>query len=82
MKRDSGSSLESQFHRVDFEVPLENVLPKTPWCAKASHWCSPDTYKVRYTFYFKGADVEKWKVEYEVNGPRKDYSMETWYTRN
>jgi hypothetical protein len=57
-KRDSGSSssLESLFHRLDFEVPLddENAQqhPKTPWCAKASHWCSPDTYEVRYTFFF------------------------------
>ena len=82
VKRDSGSSLESLFHRLDFEVPLdENPPRKTPWCANASHWCSPDTYEVRYTFSFKGADVEKWKIEYEVKGPRKDYSMETWYTR-
>ena len=81
-KRDSESSLESLFHRLGFEVPLdENAPPKTPWCAKASHWCSPDTYEVRYMFSFKGADVEKWKIEYEVRGPRKDYSMETWYTR-
>lgn len=60
---------------------MENAPPKTPWRAKASHWCSPDTYEVRYTFSFKGADVEKWKIEYEVKGPKKDYSMETWYTR-
>ena len=92
VKRDSGSSIESLFHRLDFEeeVPLDehantnaNAAPptKTPWCAKASHWCSPDRYEVRYMFFFKGADVEKWKIEYEVKGPKKDYSIETWYTR-
>ncbi|KIM36301.1 hypothetical protein M413DRAFT_449186 [Hebeloma cylindrosporum] len=80
-KRDSGSTLESLFHRLDFEVPSGNAPPKTPWGATGSHWCSPDTYEVRYTFSFKGADVEEWKIEYEVKGPNKDYSMETWYTR-
>ena len=80
-KRDSGSPLDSLFHRVDFEGPSENAPPKMPWGAKASHWCSPDTYEVRYEFYFKGADVERWKIVYEVKGPKKDYTMETWYTR-
>jgi len=80
-KRDYSSSLDSLFHRVDFEAPSETALPKTPWRAKGSHWCSPDTYEVKYMFYFKGVDVEKWKIEYEVKGPKKDYSMETWYTR-
>ena len=92
-KRDTGSTLESLFHRVDFEeVPLDDennnsaAAPspspqKTPWYAKASHWCSPDMYEVKYEFFFKGADVEKWKIEYEVKGPKKDYSLETWYTR-
>ena len=86
VRRDSGSSIESLFHRVDFEeVPLDEhgnaPTPKTPWRAKASHWCSPDMYQVQYTFSFKGADIEKWKIEYEVKGPKKDYSIETWYTR-
>jgi len=49
-KRDSGSSLDSLFHRVDFEGPSENAPLKSPWGAKASHWCSPDTYEVRYMF--------------------------------
>jgi hypothetical protein len=52
-----------------------------PWGAKGSHWCSPDTYEVRYEFYFKGADIERWKIEYKVKGPKKDYTMETWYMR-
>ena len=80
-KRDSGSSIDTLFHQIDFEVPSESAPPKTPWGAKGSHWCSPDTYEVGYAFYFKGADVERWKIVYEVKGPKKDYTMETWYTR-
>jgi cation diffusion facilitator CzcD-associated flavoprotein CzcO len=88
-RRDAGSSLDSLFHRVDFDVraPLnsENAPPppdlKTPWEAKGSHCCGPDTYEVKYMFYFKGADIERWKIKYEVKGPKKDYSMETWYMR-
>ena len=75
MKRDSESSLESLFHRLDFEVPLvDENAPPPPWYAKASHG-SPEMYEVRYMFFFKGVDVEKWKIEYEVKGPRKDCSI-------
>ena len=88
-RQDSGSSLDSLFHQVEFDIraplDLENAPPppdlKTPWKARGSHCCSLDTYEVRYMFYFKGADVERWRIEYEVKGPKKDYSMETWYTR-
>ena len=80
-KQDSESSLDSLFHRVDFEGPSENAPSKMPWGAKGSHWCSPNTYEVKYMFYFKGPDIEKWKIEYEVKGLKKDYTMETWYMR-
>jgi hypothetical protein len=76
-KRDEKFSLDYFFHRLEF-VFYEG---QREWRAKASHFCSPDNYKVGYTFFFKGADLERWKIEYEVKGPRKDYNMETWYTR-
>jgi hypothetical protein len=80
-------SLGHLFHEVDLELPLEEASSqiscseKLPWRAKAIHHCSPDTYDVTYTFFFKGVDLSKWRVGYEVKGPKKDYSIETWYTR-
>ena len=76
-KRDEKFTLDYFFHSLKF-VPHEG---QTEWRAEASHFCSPDNYEVGYTFYFKGADLERWKIEYDVKGPRKDYNMETWYTR-
>jgi hypothetical protein len=77
--RDEAASVGSFFHRVDIKTP--DTLGLLPWKAEASHFCSPDTYEVAYTFVFNGPDLEKWKIEYEVRGPKKDYSMETWYSR-
>ena len=77
-KRDDYATLDYIFHQVNLESPSD---PSKPWRAKSSHFCSPDNYKVGYKFFFKGADLDKWMIEYEVKGPRKDYTMQTWYTR-
>jgi cation diffusion facilitator CzcD-associated flavoprotein CzcO len=85
-KRDEAFTLDYLFHQVNLNIPeypytdLE-TLRNSPWTAKSSHFCSPDNYEVGYTFFFKGADLDKWKIEYEVKGPKKDYSMATWYQR-
>jgi len=44
---------------------------------QASHFCDPDTYDVRYVFDLP----DKWRAEWRVEGPRKDYRMVTNYTR-
>ena len=77
-------SLGRLFHRLKFEhpPPSQTDTEVSPWIAKASHFCSPDTYEVAYTFFFDGADLAKWQIEYEVRGPKKDYSMKTWYSRD
>ena len=76
-KRDEEATLDYLFHQVNLEPHSDS----SPWKAKSSHFCDPDNYEVDYTFFFKGANLEKWKIEYEVKGPRKDYHMQTWYTR-
>jgi hypothetical protein len=76
-KRDDEGTLDRLFHPVNL-VPHSD---SSPWKAKSSHLCPPDNYEVDYTFFFKGSDLEKWVIEYEVKGPKKDYHMQTWYTR-
>ena len=44
---------------------------------RASHFCDPDTYEVRYDF----AAWPAFTVNYEVSGPRKDYVMVSRYTK-
>ncbi|NDR59466.1 trigger factor [Pseudoruegeria sp. M32A2M] len=44
----------------------------------AAHWCDPDQYDVRYDF----ARWPRWKSVWQVLGPRKDYTMTTWYRRS
>lgn len=43
--------------------------------AHANHWCDPDTYNVRYDF--SGWPV--WQAQWQVTGPRKNYSMYSVY---
>ncbi|MFU8883499.1 MAG: DUF6314 family protein [Rhodobacterales bacterium] len=44
--------------------------------AHADHWCDPDTYKVRYDF----SGWPRWQAQWQVNGPRKAYSMQSVYS--
>ena len=45
--------------------------------ARASHDCPPDLYDVAYTF----DTPEQWRQVWRVHGPRKDYTLESIYTR-
>lgn len=41
----------------------------------ASHWCDPDSYRVAYDFSAWPA----WSSRWSVNGPRKNYTMQSRY---
>ena len=43
----------------------------------AEHACPPDTYRVRYDF----ARWPRWRAEWRVTGPRKDYGMVSRFRR-
>ncbi len=45
---------------------------------KAAHWCDPDQYDVTYAF---GA-WPVWDATWTVKGPRKDYTMNSRYSRS
>ncbi|MGI3184866.1 DUF6314 family protein [Nioella aestuarii] len=44
---------------------------------EASHDCPPDLYHVSYDFNH----WPQWRARWQVSGPRKDYMMESCYTR-
>ena len=47
-----------------------------PARGEAEHLCEPDIYRVTYLF-----QPDQWDSRWEVHGPKKDYVMETRYTR-
>ncbi len=45
---------------------------------RAEHWCDADSYAVRYDF----TAWPDWSSEWQVTGPRKDYTMFSAYRRD
>src|SRR6202021_1169749 len=81
-KRDEAFTLDYLFHELKFDGRTKEEREiKSPWRVKAIHPCGQDKYKVFYTFWFQGHRLQQWKIDYEVLGPKKDYTMETIYTR-
>ncbi|KAG9236269.1 flavin-containing monooxygenase-like protein [Amylocarpus encephaloides] len=71
------------FHSLQF-VPSDRKAAKTgkePWKANSSHLCIEDLYDVEYEFYFQGAGLREWSMEYTVRGPAKDYTIRSLYRR-
>jgi hypothetical protein len=66
------------FHEVQLEQQNDRGQP---WKAKAGHLCIDDYYNVIYEFAFKAINLKEWKIEYTVNGPKKDYTISGSYKR-
>lgn len=64
------------FHEIRFEENSDGLIK-----ANGEHFCSPDNYNVKYEFEFKNEELSSWTVEYEVKGPRKNYTISTCYIR-
>ena len=75
---EDGESTGSFFNMWNFYTPADT---SHGWIAKGHHWCDPDTYKSGCEFKFRGAALQTFGITYEVDGPKKDYSHESWYER-
>ena len=72
--RDGGAgTIEVRFHdgRVFHRFCADEPEPA------AEHDCPPDRYRVRYDF----SRWPRWRAEWRVNGPRKDYVTVTRFAR-
>ncbi|KIV99031.1 uncharacterized protein PV09_09257 [Verruconis gallopava] len=76
--REDGESVEKFFNQLVFERPQSEGQG---WIAKGKHWCEPDMYVSQCEFKFRGAALERFGITYEVKGPNKDYTHESWYVR-
>lgn len=75
---EDGLTAGNLFNKWEFYAPSD---VEHGWLAKGHHWCSPDTYKSNCEFRFRGASLESFGITYDVSGPKKDYTHETWYSR-
>ncbi|EHK18044.1 uncharacterized protein TRIVIDRAFT_57871 [Trichoderma virens Gv29-8] len=83
-KPDDQKRADYLFHEIEFEAPPlddNKKREKGGWAAKAGHLCIDDYYNVKYNFAFKAVNLEKWSIEYTVNGPKKDYTIHGTYER-
>jgi hypothetical protein len=72
-----GLTVDYMFQTLAFEID-----EREGWKAVgSSHLCVEDYYESDYRFHFDGVDIEKWELGYEVNGPNKDYSTKSTFTR-
>ncbi|CAG8974584.1 hypothetical protein HYALB_00004381 [Hymenoscyphus albidus] len=72
------------FHSLQFVAGSGSESSKTgkePWKANSSHLCIKDLYDVEYEFFFSGAGLREWSMEYTVRGPAKDYTIRSVYRR-
>jgi hypothetical protein len=75
---DDGENVGALFNTWMFQAP-DGI--HTGWVANGHHWCDPDTYKNTCEFEFRGAALQMFNITYQVKGPNKDYSHQSWYER-
>jgi hypothetical protein len=72
-----GLTVDYMFQTLAFEID-----EREGWKAVgSSHLCVEDYYESDYRFHFDGVDIENWELGYQVNGPNKDYSTKSTFTR-
>jgi hypothetical protein len=72
------------FHEIDFTVPDGGKWEDEEtgrWEAKATHLYKDNLYDVKYEFAFRAVNLEEWRIEYAVKGPKKDYTINDVYRR-
>ncbi|KAI9788950.1 MAG: hypothetical protein M1833_002793 [Piccolia ochrophora] len=83
VKSGDGSTVDFHFHDLKFDrhsVEGSANYAKA-WVAQSDHLCVEDRYKVKYTVKFRGVAIDGVEVSYDVNGPRKEYTINTDYRR-
>ncbi|KAF2843005.1 FAD/NAD(P)-binding domain-containing protein [Patellaria atrata CBS 101060] len=84
--KDDGLTVDYLFNEMEFQPKLGeekegSIEDETGWIATSTHLCERDNYDSHCEFRFRGVELEKFAIDYEVKGPKKDYVSRTWYTR-
>ncbi|KAL2262221.1 hypothetical protein VTK26DRAFT_2102 [Humicola hyalothermophila] len=82
VKTDDQKRADYLFHEVDFLPPKQGgEAAGKGWEATAGHLCIDDFYDVHYQFNFKAVNLRDWRLAYTVKGPKKDYTIDGFYSR-
>jgi hypothetical protein len=80
--KDDGRTVDYFFNQLDFQTPcVEASDSGKGWLAKGAHLCEEDMYESNYEFRFRASNLQTFGITYEVKGPKKDYTSESWYER-
>ncbi|PSK46259.1 hypothetical protein B9Z65_5227 [Elsinoe australis] len=72
---DGKGDVDYLYHELEFGHEQDR------WVARGDHLCVNDMYWAFYDFRLEGEALTKWGLKHQVEGPDKDYSSDTVYTR-
>lgn len=80
--------VDKLFHTLSFQSGDDEAgqSPRSV-VATGSHLCDRDMYYAGYVFTFQSgetdedAHVDRFRIKYDAEGPSKDYTSETWFSR-
>ena len=82
--KSDGETADYLFHTLSFDSRHEDNLRfdkgRSQFKGTGHHLCEQDTYSPAYEFTFKESTLIDWKIDYAVNGPKKDYISTAFYT--
>ncbi|KAF8428106.1 hypothetical protein EV426DRAFT_326594 [Tirmania nivea] len=88
-EEDIEGEVDYLFHEIEF-LKQDGTYGERIAKGKEHHLCVQDLYKAKYRFNFgekeddrynEGAELSQFSIGYEVQGPRKDYSIEGIFQR-
>lgn len=58
-------------------ITMSFIPTSQGWESKAYHLCGCDNYNAKYIFSFQGFSIPSFQVQFDVDGPEKNYRAET-----
>jgi hypothetical protein len=80
VKPEDGTSVDYLFHQVAF-LPHQDGIGGAKWEGRGFHLCEKDEYEAGYELTFRGVAIESFMINYDVKGPKKQYTAAARYHR-
>ena len=78
---DTTGGVLHRFHVSQDASSAEQHRSQSSWTGVGDHACGSDRYLGTYRFKFSGSRLTQFSIKYRVQGPKKDYSIETKFHR-
>ena len=80
VKHEDDYTADYLFYKLDFMQPVHDQVGADRQ-ARGYHLCDKDEYGAEYQFEFEEEHITRFRLEYTVKGPKKDYVAKAEYTR-